>query len=393
MTAEVYDRAEVDGLLAAIPEGPPGPAGETGSDGADGPQGPPGPAGPAGSAGASGLIVDATSLVPDLLRDGSDVTAKVQIAVDRAEADGLALGFRAGKYGIRAPIIHGGVSVMGSGVERSTFIQLGASDPTWDGMGVFTHRSFVGGSETAAFELRDLSIQGGKGRYGNGTAGSESMSRYHRVFSHDFGPTAKDSLMTDANGHGFFPGVGSRTGTAVAMEFSRLRAARCYGSVFKLDVGAAQLTDWQMDHFVSAGQGPGPFAAHDFDFGGAGGASIRHLKCNGRALSSAIRLRGVLETSLSDVHADGWGMGGTGHCVQIDAQRGSGGFVWVGGVPQFRRDAPGVTPLYIAPGLTCPLTIVGVNTVQEAATNGPIRVPAQTEFVGAFTSYRPGIVT
>lgn len=357
-------------------------------------KGPKGDPGTGTGGGYQPIDVPFEALVSGFSYDGSNMDTKAQQAIDKANAEGLNVTAR-GIFATASPLFYGGQIIKGIGVERSGIRQLNANSAIWDGKGVLTHKSFVDGNQTTAFELRDMSIVGGKGRFGNGVVGAETEGRYYRLFNYDFGPTAQDNSMTDLNGHAFFPSVGARTITAPAMGFHHLRAARCYNSVMKLDVGNAQLTDWKLDRFISAGQGPGPFAAHDFDFGGAGGATIRHLKSNGRARGSAIRIRGILETTLYDVHVDGWGVGASaslpGHCVQIDAMRGTGGFVWFGGVPQFRANNQYVTPLYINPAITCPLTIVGVNTVQETAANGKIRVPAQTEFVGAFTNYGPGI--
>lgn len=347
-----------------------------------------------------GMLVRADKLVTGLKFDGSDQKDNMQLALQRGFGEGVIVGIPGkGAVGTSRPLTFDGQGIEGVSKEASKIIQLDANNVAWDGKGVLTHRSFMDGTATAAFVLKNLGIQGGKGKYGNGVCGAETESGYSHVICSDFGPV-NAAPASDLNGHGFFPNVGARTATAPAMWFEWLRTARCTGTAFKLDVGQAQLTDWRLRSVISAGQGPVdangvPFAPYDFDFGGAGGATIMHLKGNGRSKGAFCRIRGFLETTVYDLHPDGWALGGSGAALQLDEPRGGEGaqFTLVGGTLQFRKKGPNVMPLFINPAIpaTVPITIGLLNCVQWDATCGKVRVPNHAELIGAFTNYGPGV--
>jgi hypothetical protein len=116
----MYTQAEVDALVASIPQGPPGPKGDPGADGKQGPPGPQGlqgiqgPPGPAGTGGGFSPWIDARDF--QVSPDSPDNSAALQAAIDAAWTNGLRKVYLpANIFKIKSPIDVSGVTLEGPG--------------------------------------------------------------------------------------------------------------------------------------------------------------------------------------------------------------------------------------------------------------------------------------
>lgn len=115
MVQYVYSQAEIDALIATIPQGAPGRQGDPGPPGPPG-VGVPGPPGPPGPPGGSGFSPWINALDFGVSASSDDNSAALQIAIDTAYANGFRrVALPAQVFKIKSPIDVSGVTLEGPG--------------------------------------------------------------------------------------------------------------------------------------------------------------------------------------------------------------------------------------------------------------------------------------